>query len=64
MLETTLYVDEADRVDGVGDLDRVVDTDAQVQETPEALLEHMDESSGTRRVVSLTELRQDRKSVV
>ena len=59
MLETTLYVDEADRVDGVGDLDRVVDTDAQVQETPEALLEHMDESSGARRVVSLTELRHD-----
>jgi len=59
MLETTLYVDEADRVDGVGDLDQVVDTDAQVQETPEALLEHMDESSGARRVVSLTELRHD-----
>ncbi|PSQ03078.1 hypothetical protein BRC92_07900 [Halobacteriales archaeon QS_4_69_31] len=59
MLETTLYVDEADRVDGVGDLDRVVDTGAQVQETPEALLEQMDESSGARRVVSLAELRHD-----
>ena len=59
MLDNALQVPEADRLGSVDDLDRIVDTDAQVQETPEALLDHMDESSGAHRVVSLTELRHD-----
>ena len=59
MLDNALQVPEADRLGSVEDLDRIVDADAQVQETPEALLEHMDDSSGARRVISLTELRHD-----
>jgi predicted TIM-barrel fold metal-dependent hydrolase len=59
MLDSALKVPEADRLESVSDLDRVVDADAQVQETPEDLLDHMDESSGAHRVISLTELRHD-----
>ncbi|MFD1686169.1 amidohydrolase family protein [Halobellus litoreus] len=59
MLDSALQVPEEDRLGSAEDLDRIVDADAQVQETPEALLEHMDESSGAHRVISLTELRHD-----
>ncbi|WP_311172872.1 amidohydrolase family protein [Halobellus ordinarius] len=59
MLDSALKVPEADRLESVSDLDRIVDADAQVQETPEDLLDHMDESSGAHRVISLTELRHD-----
>ena len=59
MLDSALQVDEAERVTGVSDVDHVVDVDAQVQETPEDILEHMDESSGAHRVISLTDLRHD-----
>lgn len=59
MLDTALQVPESDRLGSVDDLDQIIDADAQVQETPEALLEHMDEDSGAHRVISLTELRRD-----
>lgn len=59
MLDKALQVDQNEQIEGLEDLDRVVDVDAQVQETPDALLEHMDESSGARRIISLTELRHD-----
>ena len=41
MLDNALQVPEADRLGSVDDLNRVVDADAQVQETPEALLDYM-----------------------
>ena len=59
MFDSALQVPEADRLGSVDNLDRIVDVDVQVQETAEALLEHMDESSGAHRVISLTELRHD-----
>jgi len=59
MLDSALQIDEAERVSGLADVDRVVDVDAQVQETPGDLLEHMDESSGAHRVISLTDLHHD-----
>ncbi len=59
MLASALQVDEAERVSGLSDVDHVVDVDAQVQETPEELLDHMDESSGAHRVISLTDLHHD-----
>lgn len=59
MLDSALQVDEAERVSGLSDVDHVVDVDAQVQETPEDLLEQMDESSGAHRVISLTDLHHD-----
>ena len=59
MLADALRVDPEDRVEGVEDVSRVVDADAQVQETVDALLEHMDESSGPRRIVELTDHEHD-----
>lgn len=59
MLDNALQVPESDRLGSVDHLDRIVDADVQVQETPKALLDHMDESSGAHRVISLTELRHD-----
>lgn len=59
MIEEHVRVDPGDQLESVAQLDRVVDADAQVQETPEALLEYMDDSSGARRVISLTDLRHD-----
>jgi len=59
MLDNALRVDQEEQIEGLEDLNRVIDVDAQVQETPEALLEHMDESSAARRIISLTELRHD-----
>jgi len=59
MLDSALQVDAAERVSGLSDVDYVVDTDTQVQETPEDLLEHIDESSGAHRVISLTDLHHD-----
>jgi len=59
MLADALRVDPEDRVEGVEDVSRIVDADAQVQETVDALLEHMDESSGPRRIVELTDHEHD-----
>ncbi|MBB6646009.1 amidohydrolase family protein [Halobellus ruber] len=59
MLESALRVDEAERVSGLSEVDRVVDVDAQVQETPAGLLARMDESSGAHRVISLTDMHHD-----
>ena len=59
MLADSLRVDPEDRVEGVEDVSRIVDADAQVQETVDALLEHMDDSSGPRRIVELTDHEHD-----
>lgn len=59
MMEDSLRVDPDDRVEGLAQIDRVVDADVQVQETPAALLDHMDDTSGAKRVISLTDLRHD-----
>jgi predicted TIM-barrel fold metal-dependent hydrolase len=59
MLADSLRVDPEDRVEGVADVSRIVDADAQVQETVDALLEHMDESSGPRRIVELADHEHD-----
>lgn len=59
MLDNALQVDQNEQIEGPAALDRIIDVDAQVQETPDALLEHMDESSGARRIISLTELPHD-----
>jgi len=55
MLEDALRVDPEKRVAGLESVERVVDADAQVQETTEQLLEYMDDSSGARRIIELTE---------
>ncbi|RLM83897.1 amidohydrolase [Halobellus sp. Atlit-38R] len=59
MLESALHVPEEEQIGNVDELDRVVDADMQVQETPAALVEHMDDSTGAHRVVSLTDLQHD-----
>ena len=59
MLDEALRVGRDERIGGLDGLGRVIDADAQVQETPDALLEHMDESSGARRIISLTDLEHD-----
>jgi hypothetical protein len=59
MLDSALQIDEAERVSGLPDIDHVVDVDAQVQETPEDLLTHIDSSTGAHRVISLTDLHHD-----
>jgi predicted TIM-barrel fold metal-dependent hydrolase len=59
MLDSALRVDEAERVSGLSEVDRVVDVDAQIQETPDDLLARMDESSGAHRVLSLTDMHHD-----
>lgn len=59
MLDDALQADPERRLDGLADLPSVVDADAQVQETAEALLSYMDDDSGARRMIALTEFRRD-----
>lgn len=59
MLPDAIGVDEASRLAAFENLGSIVDVDAQLQETVDALLPYMDESSSARRFIALADLWRD-----